>query len=110
MYEPILVISNGHDRRLAAAAVPVHCFAGEAGFADAVQLTLEGLGHICCIAEGQLIASQQEGVNHCQQSFLRLRDESGACKTSQTTLLTLCAAKGQSCIIFFPSLYVHFPM
>lgn len=40
MYEPVLVVSNGHHRSLAVAAVPVHRITGEAGLADAMQLSL----------------------------------------------------------------------
>lgn len=83
MYESILVICDGHNRLLEAAAVPVDCVAGETGFADPMQLTLEGLGHICSIAEGQLVAPEQEGMNHCQQSLLRLRDKPGACNMTE---------------------------
>lgn len=79
MYEPVLVVSNRHHRRLAVTAVPVDGVAGEAGFADAMKLTLEGLRHVCCVAERQLVAPKQQGMNHCQQSLLRLWDEPRAC-------------------------------
>lgn len=102
MYKPILVVSDGHDRRLAAAAVPVDCVAGEAGFADPMQLTLEGLGHICRIAEGQLVAPEQQGVNHCQQSLLGLRDKPGACSAYTLSVLAMlcCLQDATTCMGF----------
>lgn len=90
MYEPVLIISNGHHRRLAVAAVPVHCITGEAGFAHSMQLSLQGLRHVCCVAEGQLVASEQQGVDHSQQSLLGLRYESGACCGHQLAGQTGC--------------------
>ena len=66
MYEPVLVIGNCGHRRLASPVVPFHSVVGKACLADAMQLTLEGLGHICCIAEGQLVASEQQRMHHCQ--------------------------------------------
>ena len=64
MYEPVLVVSYGCNRCLAVAAVPVDRVIGEACFADPMQLSLQGLGHICCIAEGQLVASEQQCMHY----------------------------------------------
>lgn len=95
MYEPVLVVGNGHDRRLAVAAVPVHSVAGETGFADAMQLALERVRHICCIAEGKLVAPEQEGVNYCQQTLLRLWHESGACHAHVTAGQVVCPCQAE---------------
>ena len=79
MCEPVLVVSNCYNRRLAVTAVPFDCVTGEAGSADAMELTLQGLRHICRIAERQLVASKQQRMDHCQQSLLGLWDEPRAC-------------------------------
>lgn len=65
MYEPVLVVSNGGHRCLAVPAVPVDSVTGEARLADSVQLSFERGWHICCIAEGQLVASEQQGMHYC---------------------------------------------
>ena len=62
MDEPVLVVSNGGHRCLVVATVAVHSVTGKACLAHSMQLPLEGCRHVCCIAERQLVASQQQGV------------------------------------------------
>ena len=72
MDEAVLVVSNGGHCCFSTPAVAAGTIAGEAGFANALQLTLQGGRYLCRVAEGQLVTSEQQGMNHCQQPLLWL--------------------------------------